>query len=150
MRGCHVAVKVVPLFPLPYFMWFAPCISNDRLHPPEDPLVYVSPPTRQPFPRTHGHAMVLRWKRTLALTEWQQQQCHKSGKGREECIKRRERENFCWEKFPFMVEPGWRSVVGTGGTGGTGGTSWGLGVVEGSKFHIGWRLVDGWFAGYWM
>ena len=58
-----------------------------------------------PFPRTHGHAMVLRWKRTLALTEWQQQQCHKSGKSREECIKGWERENFCWEKFPFMVEP---------------------------------------------
>jgi len=60
--------------------------------------------TKRHHARTHGHAMVLRWKRTLALTEWQQQQCRKSGKGREECIKRWERENFCWEKFPFMVD----------------------------------------------
>eukprot|EP00438_Fugacium_kawagutii_P007379 Skav203431 [mRNA] locus=scaffold727:73198:73662:+ [translate_table: standard] len=51
----------------------------------------------------HGHAMVLRWKRTLPLTEWQEQMCSRSGKSREECIKSWERENFCWEKFPFMA-----------------------------------------------
>ena len=55
--------------------------------------------------RTHGHAMVLRWKRTLPLTDWQHEQCHRKGTKREECIKKWERENFCWEKFPFMVEP---------------------------------------------
>ncbi|CAJ1438681.1 unnamed protein product, partial [Effrenium voratum] len=58
--------------------------------------------TNRHHARTHGHAMVLRWKRTLPLTSWQQKMCG-SGKSREECIKRWERENFCWEKFPFMV-----------------------------------------------
>ena len=61
--------------------------------------------TRGNHDRTHGHAMVLRWKRTLPLTDWQHQQCHRKGTKREECIKKWERENFCWEKFPFMVEP---------------------------------------------
>lgn len=61
--------------------------------------------TRGDNDRTHGHAMVLRWKRTLPLTDWQHEQCHRKGTKREECIKKWERENFCWEKFPFMVEP---------------------------------------------
>ena len=51
----------------------------------------------------HGHAMVLRWKRTLPLTEWQEEMCSQKGQSREECAKSWERENFCWEKFPFMV-----------------------------------------------
>ena len=58
--------------------------------------------TNRHHARTHGHAMVLRWKRTLPLTDWQPHYC--PGKSREECIKRWERENFCWEKFPFMVD----------------------------------------------
>eukprot|EP00434_Breviolum_minutum_P009390 symbB.v1.2.008269.t1/scaffold518.1/size193124/10 len=60
--------------------------------------------TNRHHARVHGHAMVLRWKQTLPLTEWQEQMCHKSGKDREECLKSWERENFCWEKFPFMVD----------------------------------------------
>jgi len=52
----------------------------------------------------HGHAMVLRWKRTLPLTEWQEEMCSQKGQSREECAKSWERENFCWEKFPFMVD----------------------------------------------
>ena len=64
--------------------------------------------TNRHHARVHGHAMVLRWKQTLPLTEWQEKMCHKSGKDREECIKSWERENFCWEKFPFMV-PGHQS-----------------------------------------
>lgn len=59
--------------------------------------------TNRHHARVHGHAMVLRWKQTLPLTEWQEQMCHKSGKDREECLKSWERENFCWEKFPFMA-----------------------------------------------
>lgn len=60
--------------------------------------------TNRHHARTHGHAMVLRWKRTLPLTDWQHEQCHRKGTKREECIKKWERENFCWEKFPFMVD----------------------------------------------
>ena len=70
-----------------------------------DPLQPEGIRLKWPPARTHGHAMVIRWKRTLPLTDWQQEQCQKRGRNREECIKRWERENFCWEKFPFMVEP---------------------------------------------
>jgi len=63
--------------------------------------------TNRHHARKHGHAMVIRWRPTLQLTGWQQHQCEhgkNSVKDREECIKRWERENFCWEKFPFFVD----------------------------------------------